>query len=153
MYQETLTQRLALAAGIAPQTLNNGRLNSDAIDMSLAHRALFILSIGNNLGSISAWLQESADNSTWTSNDTAGAFSQSSGNSLSLTGLTTSNKVYTFEVRNDQLTLGKRYVRLQIKEVNSAAVLVCVASYSDEGVHKPNSVNNATAVSTQNVVS
>jgi hypothetical protein len=153
MYSETLTQRMALAAGIPPQTLNNALANSDAIDMSLAHRALFVLSIGAITGSISAWLQESADNATWNSNGTAGSFSQSSGNNVSMTGLTLSNKVYTFEVRNDQLTVGKRYVRLQIKEVNSSNALVAVAAFSDEGEHKPNSANNAGAVTTQNVVS
>ena len=43
MYYETLTQRLALANGIVPQTLNNARLFSDGIDMQKAHRALFIV--------------------------------------------------------------------------------------------------------------
>jgi hypothetical protein len=155
MYNETITQRLALGAGIAPQTLNNARLNSDAVDLQLSKRAFFILSIGSVTGggSISAWLQESADNSTWTANDTAGAFSNSGGNNVSQTGLTTSNKEYTFEVRTDQLTTGKRYVRLQIKETGSQNVLVTVAAFGDEANNKPGSANNASAVTTQNVVS
>jgi hypothetical protein len=153
MYTETLTQRMALANGIAPQQLNNARLSSDGIDMLQARRAVFILSIGANAGSISAWLQESADNSTWTANDTAGSFSNSGGNNVSQTGLTTANKLYTFEVRAGQLSAGKRYVRLQIKEVNVQNVQVCVVAFSDEGIHKPNNANNAANVSTQNVVS
>jgi hypothetical protein len=155
MYTEQLTQRLALANGIAPQTLNNARLNSDGIDMSLSRRALFILSIGavTGGGSISAWLQESADNSTWTANDTAGSFSNSAGNNVSQTGLTTANKIVTFEVRAGQLTTGKRYVRLQIKETGSQNVLVAVAAFGDEGIHKPNNANNGANVGTQNVVS
>src|SRR5262249_1690467 len=153
MYTETLTQRLALGNGIAPQTLNNARLSSDGIDLARSKRAIFLLSIGSNSGSISAWLQESADNSSWTANDTAGAFSGSGGSNVSQTGLTTANKVYTFEVRADQLTAGKRYVRLQIKEVNSANVLVAVVAFGDEGNTKPNNANNAGNVSTQNVVS
>ena len=152
MYTETLTQRLALMNGIAPQTLNNARLNSDGVDMQLSHKAMFILSIGANAGSISAWLQESADNSSWTANDTAGAFANSGAANVSQTGLTTANKEYTFEVRADQLTTGKRYVRLQIKEVNSQNVLVNVTAYGDEGVHKPNNANNGANVATQNVV-
>ena len=48
---------------------------------------------------------------------------------------------------------GDRYVRLQIKEVNSADVIVCVAAFGDEGEHKPNNVYNGTSVATQNVVS
>ena len=152
MYTETLTQRLALMNGIAPQTLNNARLNSDGVDMQLSHKAMFILSIGANAGSISAWLQESADNTSWTANDTAGAFANSGAANVSQTGLTTANKEYTFEVRADQLTTGKRYVRLQIKEVNSQNVLVNVTTYGDEGVHKPNNANNGANVATQNVV-
>jgi hypothetical protein len=155
MYSETITQRLALMNGIAPQTLNNAILNSDGIDMQKSRRAFFILSIGavTNGGSISAWLQESADNSTWTANGQAGAFSNSGGSNVSQTGLTTANQETTFEVRTDQLTTGKRYVRLQIKETGSQNVLVAVAAYGDEGVHKPNNVNNGANVGTQNVVS
>jgi hypothetical protein len=154
MYTETLTQRQALSNGIAPQTLNNARLSSDSIDMQKSRRALFTLSIGavTGGGSISAWLQESADNSSWTANDTAGAFSNSGGNNVSQTGLTTSNKIYTFEVRAGQLTTGKRYVRLQIKETGSQNVLVAVNAIGDEGVNKPNNANNGTNVATQNVV-
>jgi hypothetical protein len=153
MYTETITQREALAAGIPPQTLNNAIANSDAVDMQKSRRAMFQLTIGAITGSISAWLQESADNSTWPSNGTAGSFSGSGGNNTSMTGLTTSNKVYTFECRDEDLSPGKRYVRLQIKEVNSSNALVAVTSFGDEGNHKPNNANNATAVAAQNVVS
>src|SRR5438045_3526997 len=138
MYTEQITQRMALANGIAPQTLNNARLQTDGIDMQKSRRAIFILSIGavTGGGSISAWLQESADNSSWTANDTAGAFSNSGAANVSQTGLTTSNKEVTFEVRAGQLTTGKRYVRLQIKETGSQNVLVSVAAFGDEGVEK-----------------
>jgi hypothetical protein len=154
MQTEQLTQRLALAAGIPPQTLNNARLNSDAIDFEFSRRGIFILSIGavTGGGSISAWLQESADNSTWTSNDTAGAFANSGAANVSQTGLTTSNNLVTFEVNASQLTTGKRYVRLQIKETGSQNVLVTVVAFGDEALHKPGNVKNAAAVATQNVV-
>jgi hypothetical protein len=153
MYVETITQRLGLKAGVPPQVLNNAILNSDGIDMSKFKRAFFILSLGANAGSISAWLQESADNSTWNANGTAGAFSNSGGNNVSQTGLTSATIEVTFEVRADQLTSGKRYVRLQIKEVNSQNVNVCVIAYGDEAEAKPGNVQNAAAVNTQNVVS
>src|SRR5947207_7148126 len=129
MQTEQITQRLALMNGIAPQSLNNARLSSEAVDMLKSRRAFFVLSIGANAGSISAWLQESADNSSWTANDTAGAFSNSGAANVSQTGLTTANKIYTFEVNASQLTNGKRYVRLQIKEVNTANVLVTVTGW------------------------
>lgn len=155
MFTEQITQRIALANGIAPQTLNNGRLSSDGIDLSKASRAIFILSIGAVVsgGSINWYLQESADNSSWTANDTAGAFSKSQGNNTSATGLTTANKLETIEVRADQLTSGKRYVRLQIKETGSQNVLVAVVAYSDDGRQKPNNANNGANVDVQSVVS
>jgi hypothetical protein len=154
MYTEQITQRMALMNGIAPQTLNNARLNSDGVDMQASRRAMFILSIGavTGGGSINWYLQESADNSTWTANDTAGAFSGSGGTNTSTTGLTTSNKEYTVECRDEDLTAGKRYVRLQIKETGSQNVLVAVTAFGDEGVHKPNNANNGANVSTQKVV-
>ena len=155
MYTERITERLALGAGIVPQTLNNATANSDGVDLQMSRRVFFVLSIGTVTGggSISAWLQESADNSTWNANGVAGTFSNSGGNNVSQTGLTTANKEYTFEVRADQLTTGKRYVRLQIKETGSQNVNVAIACWGDEGIHKPNNVNNAGAVTTQNVVS
>jgi hypothetical protein len=152
MLTEQITQRLALMNGIAPQTVNNARLFTDGIDMEMSRRAFFVLSIGASAGSISCWLQESADNATWTANDTAGAFSNSGAANVSQTGLTTANKEYTFEVNASQLTTGKRYVRLEIKEVNSANVIVGVTAFGDEGMHKPNSLNNGANVATQNIV-
>ena len=154
MRTETLTQRLALMNGVAPQVLNNATLNTDGIDMQKSGKAFFVLSLGAVTagGSISAWLQESADNSTWTPNGQAGAFSNSGGANVSQTGLTTANQETTFEVRTDQLTTGKRYVRLQIKETAGFNVNVAVVSFGDEGNHKPNNANNGGNVSTQNYV-
>jgi hypothetical protein len=152
MYTEQITQRMALMNGIPPQTLNNSTANTDGIDMQASRRAMFILTIGANAGQIKAWLQESADNSTWTANGQAGAFSGSGGTNTSLTGLTTANKEYTFECRDEDLTAGKRYVRLQVTEANSANVLVAVTAFGAEGVHKKNSANNGANVSTQSVV-
>ena len=155
MYTETLTQRLGISNPIQPQTLNNAYANTGSVDLSLFHRAIFELDIGavTNGGSITASLQESADNSTWQANGTAGGFTGSGGSNVQLTGLTTSNKVYTFEVRADQLSAGKRYVRLNVGETGSQNVLVACSAHGDEAVHKPGSANNGTQVSTQNVVS
>jgi hypothetical protein len=158
MYQEQVTQALSLANGIPPQVLNNAILNTDGIDLDGVQgckRAFFTLSIGavTGGGSISAWLQESADNSSWTANGQAGAFSNSGGNNVSQTGLTTANQETTFEVRSDQLTPGKRYVRLQIKETGSQNVNVCVVAFGAEAAHKPANKTLGANVGTQNVVS
>lgn len=151
MYTEQVTQRLALANGVPPQSLSNGRTQTDAIDMSKSRRAFFVVSIGASVGSWSAWLQESADNSSWTANDTAGAFSGCGGANVSLTGQTTASKEYTFEVRDEDLTAGKRYVRLQVKENNVGATLITVVAFGTDGNHKPNNANNGANVSTQSV--
>lgn len=158
MYQETITQRKLLANSIPPQTLNGSgnRKFTGAVDMSLVERAFFRLVVGTVTGgaSLSAWLQESADNLTWTTNDTAGAFSNSGGANVSLTGLTTSSKEYTFEVRADQLTAGMRYVRLEVAETLGVNAVACATAEGDDAYHKPvsNSTNNGTQISTQNVV-
>jgi hypothetical protein len=152
---EQVTQAAALAAGIPPQIINNGYLQTDGIDMLASKRAFFVFSQGATTGggSINWYLQESADNSTWTANGSAGSFSNSGGNNTSATGLTTANKEYTMEVKDSQLTTGKRYVRLQLKETGSQNVYVAVVAFGAEGVHKPNNANNASAVTTQSVVS
>ncbi len=154
MYAETLTQRLAFANGIVPQTLNNAYANTNGVDMSLCHRALFVLYLGSVTGggNIKASLQESADNSTWQANGSAGSFSGSGGNNVQEAALTTANKITTFEVRADQLSAGKRYVRLNVGETGSQNVLVACVAFSDEGNHKPNNANNGTQVGTQDVV-
>jgi hypothetical protein len=144
VYTEQITQRVAITAAIAPQVVNNATRTTGGIDMQQSRRAFFVLEIGavTGGGSINAKLQESTDNST---------FTDLAGNNVSLTGLTTANKQYTFEVRAGQLT--KRYARLSVTETGSQNVNIAVIGYGDDGIHKPNSANNDASVATQNVVS
>lgn len=153
MFTETVTQRQALPNALLPQTLNNSYANTGAVDMSKSKRAFFELVIGANAGSITASLQESADNSTWPANGSASSFTNSAGSSVQATGLTSASKVYTFEVRADQLTPGKRYVRLNVGEVNSAAVLVACTAIGEDAVQSPNNGSQGTQLTTQYVVS
>jgi hypothetical protein len=143
MMTEQLTQALSLANPIHPQVLNNATLNTAGIDMQQTRRAFFVLDIGAvvNGGSINAKLQESADNTSWS--DLAGA-------NVSITAKTTASKLETFEVRAGQLS--KRYVRLQVAETGGQNVYVCAQAIGGQGIHKPNSANNGTAVDTQSVV-
>ena len=144
MYTETITQRLALGNGIAPQVINNVILNTPGLDLSLARRAFFHVSVGAvvNGGSLTCTLQESTDNATWTN---------LAGTNVSQAGLTQANKITTFEARADQLS--KRYLRLAVQETGAQNVNVAVACWTDEAAHKPNSVANGANVATQNVVS
>ena len=146
---QQLIQRRAVMNGIYPQSLNNGRLSSGSVDMQKVKRAIFTLYIGAvTSGSISAWLQESANDSSWTSNDTAGAFSNSGATNVSTTGLVTSSSIILFEVRADQMTPGKRYVRLQVKEVNSSAVILAVTAEGGDADFAPASALNGTQQAT-----
>ena len=155
MYTETLTQRLGISNPIVPETLNNSYDSTGSVDLAQFRRAFFELCIAaiTGGGAITASLQESADNSTWPANGTAGAFTGSAGTGLQLTGLNTANRVYTFEVRADQLSPGKRYVRLNVGETAGQNVVVACSAHGDEAIHKPGNVNNGNKVTTQNVVS
>ncbi len=153
MYTETITQRLALGAGVPPQTVNNAAVNTDAIDMTKSHRAFFVVSFGATVGgTVTLSLQEDDGTGTWQANGTAGSFSNSGGaNVQQALAPPTANTEYTFEVRADQLSTGKKKVRLNIN-VSANNNLLAAVAWGDEGNHKPNNANNATAVSTQNVV-
>jgi hypothetical protein len=154
MYTETITQRIALAAGVPPQTVNNAAVNTDGIDMQKSKRAFFSVSFGATVGgTVTMSLQESADNATWPAAGTASPFSGSSGSNVQQAPAPpTANNEYTFEVRADQLSPGKRYVRLNLN-VTANNNLLAVVAWGDEAPHKPDSANNAAAVATQNVVS
>jgi hypothetical protein len=153
MYTETITQRLALAAGVPPQTVNNAAVNTDAIDMTKNHRAFFVVSFGATVGgTVTLSLQEDDGTGTWQANGSAGSFGNSGGSNVQQTlAPPVANKEYTFEVRADQLSTGKKQVRLNIN-VSANNNLLCAVAWGDEGNHKPNNANNASAVTTQNVV-
>jgi hypothetical protein len=148
MMTEQITERIALANAILPQTLNNSSQTTGTVDLSRANRAFFVLTLGTLAtgASISATLQASPDGSSW---------STCPGNNISVTK-TASSKIETFEVRADQLISGTtqyRYVRLQVAETGSQNAQVAAVGWSDEAYHKPNSAGNGTQVDTQSVVS
>jgi hypothetical protein len=146
VYTETLTQRLGIAASVPPQTVNNSNKTTGSVDMSLFHRALFVVEIGAVVGGGSVNLQLVEDTAA-----NLGSATNLAGSNVSQTGLTTANKQYTFEVRADQL--GKRYVGLKLTETGSQNVVVSVVGFGDEAAHKPGNANNDASVVTQNVVS
>jgi hypothetical protein len=150
MYTEQITQRIALAAAAAPQQLTTTTtLTTGKLDLEMARRALFLFetgAFGGTSPTLSAVLQvqESADGSTWTNNATIP--------SATVTG---QNQQATLEIRAGQLGAGKRYVRLQAACTvggTSPTVPVAAVAWSDEGIHKPNSLNNDASVVSQTVV-
>jgi hypothetical protein len=144
MYTEQVTQAAGITASVPPQIVNNATKTTGGIDMQLFRRAFAILEIGavTGGGTISAKWQESTDNSSYS--DLANGLAN-----ISLTGLTTANKQYTFEVRAGQIT--KRYVRLSFTEGGSQNVQCCAVAFGMECDHKPGNLQNDSSVTTQNV--
>ena len=142
MYTEQLSQALSVAgAPIHAQTLNNASAQTGAVDMQKFHRALFLLDVGTTGSgfSVTAKLQESADNSTWF--DLAGS---------TITAVVATSKVVTLEARAEQLTSTvsppRRYLRCVVSETAGQAVVVCVLPLGGEGVQKPASLNDNVSV-------
>jgi hypothetical protein len=143
MYTEQLSQALSIAAApVHPQTLNNSNQSTGGVDMSKLRRCLFVIDIGAiaNGGSVTAKLQESADNTNWS--DVAGG---------SATAVTSSSKVITLEERADQLSAGKRYLRCNVAETAGQNAVCCVLPLGGKAVNKPASANDHTSV-TQRLV-
>jgi hypothetical protein len=145
MYTEQLTQRLGIYAAINPQTLNNSNATTGGVDMSVFHRAGFLLEIGavTGGGAITAQLVES-------NNANMSGATNLGGSNTSLAGLNTASKQYTFEARADQMS--KRYLGLKVTETGSQNVVMCAAAFGDEAGHKPGNAANDASVVTQQVV-
>ena len=151
MYTETLTQRLGIAAPVAPQVLTTTTtVNSGKVDLSAFHRAFFLFETGTFGGtsptlSAALQIQDNPDGVTWT--NTPGTSSQTA---------TTAAKQYSLEVRADQLNTGARYARLQAVCTvggTSPTIPVAIVAFGDEAIHKPGSANNDASVAAQTVVS
>ncbi len=154
MYTEQITQRLGICASVNNQTINSSgtaTVTTGAIDMSKFHRAFFLVEIGTVVagGTVTLNLIESAS-----SNLSSSQNPQSVGlSTVQLTGLSTSGKQYTFEIRADQLDTGYRYVGLQATETSAGGhnVNVTIVGFGDEALQKPGKAQNDTSVATQNV--
>jgi hypothetical protein len=138
MITEPMSLGLSIAAAPThPQTLNNASAPTGGIDMQKFERALFIVDIGAVVasGSITAKLQQSVDNVTFT--DLAGG---------AATAVSSSSKVITLEARAGQLSAGNRYLRCQITETAGQNVVVCGIPLGGETHQKPASAQDHTSV-------
>ncbi len=148
MYTEQMTQALAIAGTpIHPQQLTTTTtLTTGKVDLSLVHRALFVLDLGPFGGtsptcSAVLTVQESPDGTTWTTNGTVSTLTVSA-----------QNNIGTSEIRADQLGTGKRYVRGSVVFTiggTSPTIPVACLPLTSEAIHKPNSVNNDASVVSQ----
>jgi hypothetical protein len=143
MYTEQLSQALRLGTPVHPASTGTGTADSGSVDMSKFRRAMFLVNVGSvgAAGTVDAKLQESSDDSS---------FTDLSGTGVSISQITTSNKIATLEVRAGQLT--KRYVRCRVT-IGGNAVLLCVNAIGGEAIQKPGSATDAAAVAQRQVVS
>jgi hypothetical protein len=150
MYTEQLTQRLGIAAPVAPiQLTATSTKTTGSVDMQKFHRALFLFEtgvFGGTSPTLSAVLQiqDSPDNSTWTNNVTVPSAT-----------VTAASAQATLEIRADQLNAGARYVRLQAVCTiggTSPTIPVAIVGFGDEAAHKPGSSQNDASVVSQTVV-
>jgi hypothetical protein len=149
MYTEHLTQRLGIAAAVAPETLTTTTtVSSGKVDMSIFHRAIFFFETGAFGGtsptlSAALQIQDSPDGTTWSNNATVPSAT-----------VTAASKQATQEVRADQLSSGARYARLQVVCTiggTSPTIPVAVVGFGDEAAHKPGNAQNDASVVSQTV--
>jgi hypothetical protein len=127
-YNIPLSDRLAPAATIDPQTQTAGALNSDAVDMQDGHRALFILMLGaiTATGTMDMKLQGSADGSTGWGDITGKAITQ-------LTDAD-GDKQVMIEITDEELVAANaayRYVRAVVTNATADALMSLIALLAD----------------------
>jgi hypothetical protein len=137
---EQLSQALSVADVLNQQSVNNASVASAGIDMSKFRRALYVIQAGSlgAAGTLDGRLQSckySAFNS--------GINNIASTNLTQITTGTTpgNNAVATIEVRDDQLTAGDRYLRLQLTGGGNA-ITVGAVGLAAEADYKPASAQD-----------
>jgi hypothetical protein len=158
VYQEQLSQALALLGAIDPVSQGAGSVNSPSIDLQKVKRALFVLDVGvfGASATVDMKLQVSPDNSVWTdlANVTPATFTGAAIAQLVAAG--GNNRQARLEIRADQLAAitspaGARYARVVVT-VGVAATLICVLCFGGESEQKPASQYNGASVAQSVVV-
>jgi len=131
---EQLTQGLSLADVVNVQSVNNTTVNSGGIDMTKFHRAMYEIQCGSlgAAGNVNGNLQSSAQANFNVAHNIA---------SSNITQITQNNARVTIEVRDDQLTAGDRYLRLQLTGGGNA-ITVGAVGLAAEADYKPASAQD-----------
>lgn len=136
VFTEQLTEALSIAGFIEPQTLNNSNDVTVGVNMKNFQRAIGLINVGANSGSLTARLESSAT--------LGGSYTVITGTTI--TAITTANKQASVEIRADQMPEDQPFVRLKIIEGNTAncvcsgLLLGGVSSYSPASQFDPTSV-------------
>jgi hypothetical protein len=147
---EQLTQGLSIAAKIDPQTLaqNTALTSGSGVDMSKFRRAMAVVQIGaSNAGSVTCKFQAATAS--------GGTFTPVAGSTT--TAVTTSSKVVTLEIRDDELQslvgAGYQWLRLDVIEGNvGSAGPISAVVLGGEAEYKPAKSNDIAAVTQRLVV-
>jgi hypothetical protein len=123
MYSAQLSERLAVVATIDPVSQGAGTVLTDAVDMSKFSRVIFILILGamTTNSTVDFKLREAATS--------GGTYSDITGKSVTqLTQASTDdNKQVVVEIKNDELTDGKQFVKGSLTVAVAATVLAVIA--------------------------
>jgi hypothetical protein len=126
MYNERLTEALAIVGVKHAASLNGTDILITDIDIAKYKRLLFILDVGTTFStSVDAKLRESKTSGGTYQDITSGAITQ----------ITAASKLATIEIRADQLDPGYEFVQLSI--TTGGATTICAVCLGGEGVHKP----------------
>jgi hypothetical protein len=136
---EQLTQALTVLGKMDPASTNAGTTQPITdIDMSKVRRVMFIINIGSvgGAGTVDVSIKESK---------TAGGSYQALTNAVAITQVTTSNKIVTVELRDDQLDAGYRYVQVNLT-IGANAVVLGMTCLGGEAEAKPAKAQDIAAV-------
>lgn len=136
---ETASQRVSIPGTMSPPISHQTTKTTGSVDIKKFRRALFVIAVGafGSSATVDAKLQESSDNSSFSD--------VSSGSVTQLVAAGGDNRLVTMEIRADQLTSGKRYVRASLT-VGTAASLTCAVPIGLDAIQKPGSGNDDTSV-------
>lgn len=118
-----LTEELAVVGMVAPQTVDNAAVNTDAVDLSKFNRAVFILSVGATDTTVDFKLQ-SDDNSNFSSP------TDIPGKAVTQFSATDDNKIALIEIAAEEIGAAKeRYVRgrVTVGDGTTGAVISVIA--------------------------
>ncbi len=137
---EQMTQGLSVADVLNQQAVNNASVQSAGLDMSKFRRAMYIIQAASlgAAGTLDGRLQ-----SCFEANFASGVHNVANSNLTQITTSTTpgNNAIATIEVRDDELTAGDRYLRLQLTGGGNA-ITVGAVGLGGEGDEKPANKND-----------
>jgi len=128
VFTERLTESIGLPANPAHAATRSASFNTNSVNLRQFRRALWIIDVGTiSAGTLDAKVQESPDSSSWF--DLVPA--------VAITQITAGSVTVTVEVRSDQLTSGRRFVRLALTLGGGPSMVMAVITLAAEPDQRP----------------